>query len=412
MKKIKIKNIVFGLMLSIVGIGSTAQVSRIEGLSYIDGKPIALEIENGKISKVEEVAELSEASKNLYISPGLIDNQVNGYLGVSFSFGGSELTESKVEKATIELWKNGVTSYLPTLTSNSHELLIKNLKILAISTENPGLLGSIPGFHLEGPYLNPADGYRGAHPKQYIRLPDWDEFIELNEASNGKVLQITLAPEMEGAQEFIRKCTKLGITVALGHHNANFEQVNMAVSNGAKISTHFGNGCANMVNRHSNPFWPQLANNDLMLSIICDGFHLLPEEIITFIKAKGIDKIVMTSDVTSYAGLPPGDYVTNSGDTIELTKSGKLQLPRQEILYGSASPLSKGIGHVMKTTGCSLADAIQMASTNAAELYGLNDRGVLEVGKRADVILFKMDDSGMHVAKTFVQGELVFSSKN
>ena len=102
------------------------------------------------------------------------------------------------------------------------------------------LHGSIPGFHLEGPYINPEDGFRGAHPKRFVRLPDWDEFMEMYKAADGKIMQVTVAPEMEGAQDFIKKCNEKGIMVAVGHHNANKEQLDLAVENGARISTHLG----------------------------------------------------------------------------------------------------------------------------------------------------------------------------
>ena len=97
--------------------------------------------------------------------------------------------------------------------------------------------------------------------------------MELYKASGENIMQVTVAPEMEGVQDFIKKSTALGITIAVGHHNANTDQLNLAVENGARISTHLGNGCANMINRHRNPLWPQLANEDLMISIICDYVH-------------------------------------------------------------------------------------------------------------------------------------------
>jgi N-acetylglucosamine-6-phosphate deacetylase len=288
---------------------------------------------------------------------------------------------------------------------------VRNFAILANSINDEKLRGSIPGFHLEGPYINPEDGYRGAHPKQFVRLPNWDEFMEMFNAANGKIVQVTLAPEMEGAQDFIKRCNEKGIVVAVGHHNASKEQLDLAVENGAKTSTHLGNGCANMINRHVNPLWPQLANDDLTISIICDGFHLLPEEIKVFYKTKGVDKTIITSDVTSYAALEPGEYTTETGETIELTKEGKLFYPAQNVLYGSASPITKGIGHIMDVTGCSLADAIQMASTNPAKLYGLTDRGSLEVGKRADLVVFTLENFEVKVQKTYVNGVKVFEQE-
>ena len=299
----------------------------IEAIHFATGKPVQLKIENGKIVALNEIRKLKDADKTYFIAPGFVDNQVNGFAGISFAFGESDLTSEGIEKATHELWKYGVTTYLPTLTTNSREVLEKNLLLLSKAIDNPRILGSIPGFHLEGPYINPADGYRGAHPRQFVRLPDWNEFQELNNAAGGKILQVTLAPEMEGAQYFIRKCREKGIVVAVGHHNADRLQLDEAVKNGVRISTHLGNGCANMINRHNNPLWPQLSNDSLWISIICDGFHLLPEEIRVFYKTKGVNKTIITSDVTSYAALPPGIYKAQTGETIELTKEGKLHYP-------------------------------------------------------------------------------------
>lgn len=384
----------------------------IEGLHYITGKPVQVKIENGKIASVKEVKKLNDENSKTYIAPGFFDNQVNGFAGVSFAFGESDLTPEGIKLATSELWKKGVTTYLPTLTTNSQEVLVTNFKLLANAVEDEKLLGSIPGFHLEGPYINPEDGFRGAHPKQFVRLPDWNEFLEMYNASGENILQVTVSPEMEGAQDFIKKCKEKGIVVAVGHHNANKEQLDLAVENGARIATHLGNGCSNMINRHYNPFWSQLANDDLMISIICDGFHLLPEEIQVFYKVKGVDKTIITSDVTSYAALPPGQYKTQTGETIELTPEGKLHYPAQQVLYGSASPITKGVGYVMKVTGCSLADAIQMASTNPAKLYNMSDRGVLEAGKRADLVVFTLEDFNVNILKTFVKGEMVYEMKN
>ena len=348
-------------------------------------------------------------AKGKFIAPGLVDNQVNGFAGVSFSLGWSELTEEGIEMATRELWKYGVTTYLPTLTTNSQQVMVKNLKILAKSITNKELYGSIPGFHLEGPYITPKDGYRGAHPKEYVRLPDWQEFEELYEASGQRILQITLAPEMEGALDFISKCKRQGIIVALGHHDASAEIVTAAIDRGATIATHLGNRAANTINRHRNPFWSQLADDRLHISIICDNFHLLPEEIQVFFKVKGVDRIIITSDVTSFATLKPGLYKTESEEIIELTEEGLLHFPAQNCLYGSASPITKGVGHSMKVTGCSISDAIQMASTNPARSLGLNHIGELAKGKRADLILFTLENDRIEIQKTILAGEIMYS---
>ena len=384
--------------------------TKVEGLLYLTKKPVSVEIEDGIIVRIREVKRLSDPHP-VFIAPGLIDNQVNGFAGVSFCFAGGELTREGIFKATQELWKKGVTTYLPTLTTNTKEVLKHNLALLSDSKNDSALLGSIAGFHLEGPYISPIDGYRGAHPLKYVRKPDWNEFMELYEASGKNIKTITIAPELDGAMEFIRKCTAMGIVVAIGHHNATREIIEEAVLNGARISTHLGNGCANTINRHVNPLWPQLANDKLIASIICDGFHLRDEEITVFYKIKGPDKTIITSDVTSFAALPPGEYKNEEGETIELTKEGMLRLPAQNVLYGSASPISRGVARILKITGCSLGEAIRMSSTNPAKLYGLSDRGVIETGKRADLILFEIGDSELVIKKTYVKGKVVNEAK-
>jgi len=383
---------------------------RLEGLLYTDQSPVSVEIADGKITKVTRIKKFSNDKKDVFIAPGLFDSQVNGYAGVSFSFGEGGLTAEGVKKATRALWEAGVTTYLPTLTTNSHDTLLKNFEILARIMDDPELHGSIVGFHLEGPYISPEDGFRGAHPLRYVRKPDWDEFMELYEASGKNILEVTLAPETEGAMDFISRCREKGIIVGLGHHNASAEIIEEAVSRGAGIATHLGNGCANLINRHLNPLRPQLSDDRLMISIICDGFHLRPEEINVFYKVKGPEKTIIISDVTSYAGLAPGEYITTTGDTVELTPEGMLFFPAQKVLYGSASPITKGVGHIMEVTGCSLRQAIRMASTNPAALYGLKDRGKIKPGMRADLILFTLNNYQIKILKTIVDGIVVYQS--
>ena len=383
--------------------------NKIKGLLCQDRTPVAIEIEGGLITDIAPLKKLPRHFPDLYVSPGLIDNQVNGFAGVTFSLGSDELTVEGVEKVTKALWKYGVTTYLPTLTTNSHALFLQHLSILKKAVEKEELLGSIAGFHLEGPYINPEDGYRGAHPKEFVRLPNWCEFMEYYKASGHHILQVTLAPEMDGAMDFISRCKQLGVVVALGHHNASPDEVTAAIDRGAGIATHLGNGAANMIHRHHNPFWSQLADDRLSISIICDGFHLLPEEIKVFQRVKGVDKTILTSDATSYAGLPPGFYRSAEGHTIEISPAGKLWNHDQQGLYGSALSINKGLEHLIKVTGCSLAEGIQMASTNPARLYKLHDRGLLAPGKRADLVLFSFENFQITIWETWVNGIQVYN---
>lgn len=403
------------LLLITIGLPAGAAIGQrnitsVEGLFYLDHAPVRVEIADGKISDIIRIDKLSDESHAVYIAPGLIDNQVNGYAGVPFVMEGHRLTMEGVRTITEGLWKVGVTTYIPTLRTNDQDVLLKSLAVLAKAKDNPAFNGSIPGFHLEGPYVSPVDGYRGAHALKSVRKPDWKEFMELYEASGHNILQVTLAPEIEGALDFITRCREKNIVVALGHHNASTAQVTAAVDRGAQTVTHFGNAVANSINRHRNPLWPQLSDDRLMISLICDGFHLLPEEIRVFYKVKGPDRTIITSDVTRYAGMTPGDYLNAQGDTIRLTPEGAAIYVARNSLSGAASPVTKGVGHIMEVTGCSLADAVQMATRNPAKLYGFTDRGAIKPGMRADLILFSLDNFRLNIKKTIVAGKVVYES--
>ncbi len=378
----------------------------IEAIHYETGKPVSIEIVNGFIGSISEISGLKNSSTNLYVAPGLIDNQINGYANVDFS--GSNLTVDDVIDATRAIWKDGVTSFLPTLITNSHENLIKNFRILdkAIRGDEK-LRESIPGFHLEGPYISPEEGYRGCHPVSHIRKPSLEEFSEYQKAAGGRIIQITLAPELEGAIEFIRLCAKDGLVVALGHTNASAEHIKKAVENGATLSTHLGNGCANLIHRHKNPIWPQLANDQLTPSVIADGHHLTSDEIRVFYKVKGPDNIILTSDVIYLAGMVPGRY-SFLGSEVILTDDGMLLNPELNCLAGASFPLKKGVENMMNFTGCSLTRAIKMSSANVAMIYDLHDRGSLIQGNRADLILFERERNQLVIKKTFLKGILVY----
>mgnify|MGYP001604379249 CR=1 FL=1 len=173
---------------------------RVEGLSYLDKKPISVEIKDGKIIRVDHIEKLSDESHPVFISPGLIDNQVNGFAGVTFNDTHQILNKEGIRKITSELWKKGVTTYFPTLTSSSREIMVRTLALLAGERNDEMLRGSIPGYHLEGPYLSPIDGYRGAHPLKYVRDPDWNEFMDMYKAADGRILTVTIAPELKRSE--------------------------------------------------------------------------------------------------------------------------------------------------------------------------------------------------------------------
>jgi len=376
-------------------------MSKIEGIHYATGMPVQLSMAGGIIA---EITEIPFCETELIIAPGLIDNQVNGYLGVDFS--GDSLDTEGIARVTEALWQQGVTSYLPTLITNSHENLKRNFKVFSEIKEDSLHSKSIIGYHLEGPYISAEPGFVGCHPKHFVRKPDLNEFLEYQDIANGKIVQVTLAPEMDDAIDFIKHCVDNGVVVSLGHTNASFERFKTAAKAGASLSTHLGNGCANLLHRHSNPIWSQLDLDALTPTIIADGHHL-PQELIRVIyKVKGKDDLILTSDMAAPAGLKPGNYFFG-GAEVALKESGRLESVSNNCLAGASFSLKIGVENMMSFVGCSLSEAINMASWNPARVYGLSDRGVLEVGKRADIILFQAKDGLIDIQETYMEGQQV-----
>lgn len=404
MKKMKHKFLFLFLTLATMSTGQ-GELSSVEGLFFLDGTPVTIKIAGGEITDVTPLSADSPLP-SFFVAPGLIDIQINGYMGVDFT--GNDLSLEGIRAATKALWKEGVTSFLPTVITSSHERLANNFAILAQAMADPEIGKSIPGFHLEGPYISPVAGFRGAHLEKYIRLPNWEEFSVYQKAAKGGIKLITLAPELEGALPFIRHLVEQDIVVSLGHHNGSTADIQEAVYAGASLATHLGNGCANMINRHHNPLWPQLADDRLSISIIVDGYHLNKEEIQSFYKIKGTENTILISDALDLAGLEPGEYIRGER-TVELTPN-VIKFPAENVLAGAASPIRLGVGNMMQFTQCSLKDAIQMASTQPAKLLKLTDIGEIRPGKRADLILFTVEGGEIKIHQTMVAGKVVYTN--
>jgi N-acetylglucosamine-6-phosphate deacetylase len=175
-----------------------------------------------------------------WIAPGLVDLQINGYHGVDFNTIPIEM--GSVEKVTRALWQEGVTSYYPTVITNGDESIEKALlSITEACSHDPVSNHGVAGIHLEGPFISPEDGPRGAHNRIYTKAPDWSLFQKWQEAAQGKIKIINLSPEWPESFVFIEKCVKQGVVVSIGHTAASAEQISKAVKAGAILSTHLGN---------------------------------------------------------------------------------------------------------------------------------------------------------------------------
>ncbi|HSQ55869.1 MAG TPA: amidohydrolase family protein [Gemmata sp.] len=354
---------------------------------YATGKPIAVTIDAGIIANVEPSTE----SPRVWIAPALFDPQINGCRGIAFN--SPSLTPDRVRLVADECRKHGIGSFLPTLITANFEALRHGFATLtgAIETD-PKLARRLPGFHLEGPYLSAEDGPRGAHPREHIRDPDWDEFRRLQDAASGRIRMVTVAPERAGAVPFIEKLAATGVVVAIGHTAATGVQIREAVKAGARTSTHLGNGCHATLPRHENYIWEQLACDELWMSIIADGHHLPPAVVKCLVRAKGIDRTLLTCDASSLAGMPPGRY-REWGADLEVLPSGKVVVAGTPFLAGSGHFTDVCVGNAIRFVEVTLAQAVEMATTRPRQLLGLPVH-TIEAGQPAELIVFEWEEGG------------------
>ena len=354
---------------------------------FATGSAVAVTISNRRIGTVESSVE----SPTRWLAPAFFDPQINGCLGVGFN--SPTLTPDGVRMVADECRRHGIGAFCPTVITDSFDTQRNAFAVLTRSlAADDDLARRMPCFHLEGPYLAGDDGPRGAHPKAHVRDPDWDEFRRLQDAADGRIRMVTLAPERPGAVPFIEQATAAGIVIALGHTAATGEQLRDAVSAGAKTSTHLGNGCHATMNRHANPIWEQAANDSLWASLIADGHHLPPAVVKTLIRAKTVARTLLTCDAGTFAGCAPGRY-SDWGTEVEVLPGGKIVVPGTPYLAGSGVFTDACVSNLLRVTDVSLADAIGMASLRPHQLLGLPLPG-LEVGDPGPWMLFDWQPGG------------------
>lgn len=358
---------------------------RWRGRHYRTGERIDVVCDQNRIQQIEPAGSEQPDRQAEWLAPGFFDLQINGCLGIGF--GAPDISVEKIRIVVDESRRHGIVELLPTIITGSFENLSRGFATLAKARgEDPALARAIPGYHLEGPYLSPEDGPRGAHPREHVRKPDWDEFCRLQDAAEGGIRLVTLAPEMDGAIPFIENLVAKNVVVAIGHTAAGSADIAAAAKAGAKLSTHLGNGSHAVLPRHPNYIWDQLANDALWASIICDGHHLPASVIKSLVRVKSPERTILTCDAGPLAGMPPGRY-RDWGQELEVLPEGKIVVPGTKFLAGSWAFTDGCVGHAIEAAGVSLADAIDMASGRVRELFGMPPRG-LEVGHPADLIAF------------------------
>lgn len=379
------------------------------GRRYDTFEAVSIKVKDEKIFSIDPLPN-SEESDLPFIAPSMFDLQINGYGGIWFNKAG--LTVEEVCQVLEKHFQYGITRLCPTLITSSFDEYASGFTAIRQACEqNDWVEKMVPGCHLEGPYISPIQGPRGAHPLDQVRAADWDEFCKLQEISGNRIRLVTLAPEVDNAIPFIKKAVASGVIVSIGHTAAEPEQIIEAVDAGARLSTHLGNGAHGTLRRHPNYIWEQLGEPRLVASIITDGHHLPASVVRTVIKTKGVENVVITCDASGLAGSPPGIYEEGSVK-MEVLEDGPIVIAGQrQLLAGSGLETDTCVTTAIDMADITLQESLDMAGLNPARLLGF-EQIKLEVGARADLILFHYDGPGtrMNLQTTLASGAVKYGT--
>jgi N-acetylglucosamine-6-phosphate deacetylase len=346
--------------------------------------------------RIVEVHRGADADRNAdleaaIVAPGLIDLQVNGGYGVEVG-----ADPAAIRTLAERLPEAGVTAFLPTLITSPADFYPRVFEAVRVAGSSSG--AEPLGLHLEGPFLSPRRA--GAHKLELIEAADDVLFASL--LDSGDVRLMTLAPERPGASERIRRLRERGIVVSLGHTDATHEQFVAGVDAGATMATHLFNAMSPFGHRAPGVIGAALVDDRVAVGLIADGVHSHPASVQLAIRAKGIDRIALVSDLMPAAGMPPGNY-TFGGQTVTVDeRTARLD---GGTLAGSIEPMDEAIRNVVRWTDASPADALRMASEVPARILGLPDRGCIEPGAIADLVLL---DHDLTVQATITRGNIAY----
>src|ERR1017187_6221299 len=330
------------------------------GTCAIAGHPIQLAFQDA----IHSVTPSSQPA-DLYLAPGFIDLQVNGFAGVDYN--APRTPHAEIARSLRAQFATGVTRLYATVITGAPEAMQACLRNLAAARESVPEGYAIDGFHVEGPHISPEDGPRGAHPRQWVRPPDLDEFYRWQDAARGRVRIVTLSPEWPQAPRYIERITAEGVVASIGHTQAGAAQ-------------------------------------------IADAVHLGAAFLKSAIRAKTVGRSVLVTDAATPAGAAPGRYLL-ADQPVDLTADGRVVLAGTDRLAGSALHMHRGIENLMRLAGLPLADAVRMATVNPARAGKVPGRGQgLVPGERADIVQLRVTPSGqIEIAAVWLAGVLVFS---
>ena len=373
---------------------------------YVDGEGLkkctvsfAERIE--KISRcAEKNAETIELPEGAIVLPGFVDQHIHGA-------GGSDGMDGRVEDIAIianTIAGEGTTSFLVTTMTQSPENITKALEAVRTYREADSKEGArVVGVHLEGPFI--AAAHKGAQPLEYVKQPDITAFDRYNEASGNSIKIVTLAPEVAGAEEFIRHITAQGVVASIGHTGAKFEDIQNAVSVGASNVTHTYNAQTALHHREIGTVGSAMLIDELNCELIADTIHVSVPAMRLLAKNKPLDKLTLITDAMRAKGIPDG--VSELGGQTVYVKNGEARLA-DGTLAGSVLRMNRAVQNLVEKVGVPFTQAVDCATINPAKNLKIDDEvGSIKVGKRAD---FTVINQHYDVLMTVRGGEIVYKA--
>lgn len=377
---------------------------KIIGASATRDAVLEVDVDGPLIARVQESPSRAEAAALPILSPGFVDAQVNGYARHDVNSG--DVEPATIVAITDELAEVGVTTWVPTVITGSHERIAHALDVVRRARASSSRIAdAIPCAHVEGPFISADDGARGVHDRQFIRPIDATEVAAWRAA--GPLGVITISGDGAHAPEHIRRIRALNITVALGHTAADHHTLVRAIDAGATLATHLGNGIPTMLPRHPNPIWTLLADDRVRVGLIADGHHLPAETLTAMVRAKGTHGAYLVSDLTELGGAHPGRYTTSVGGTVELGTDLRLAHVGSELLAGAAATLLDGVRFIAHHTPLGVDEALRLATASPAlATPGTRPHlGRLQPGAPADLVL--LDANTLIPQRVLVAGRWV-----
>ncbi|MGL4738423.1 MAG: N-acetylglucosamine-6-phosphate deacetylase [Cellulosilyticaceae bacterium] len=368
----------------------------------LEGKAILFdETIQGIVDEKEGLAQADEAidANGRYVGPGFIDIHIHGYDGVDTMDGTTEAI-AKIAKGVAE---NGVTSFLPTTMTMSKESIIRALEAARVVKAEAKTGAQILGVHMEGPYFNIA--FKGAQNPEYLVNPGQAE-IDFVKSYQDIIKVVSIAPEIEGAKEFIKVISEeTDITLSMGHTAATFEEAMEGIACGISHTTHLFNAMTPLHHRNPGVVGAALAS-DVSCEAICDTIHINPGLFPLIEKTKAAsNKFVLVTDCMCAGGCPQGEYALGGQKVIVNENSARLE---DGTLAGSILRLNQAVKNVVAHTDTCIAKAIEYASLNPAKVIGVDGfKGTLDAGKDADLIIFDQD---MTIHRTIGKGKTIYEN--